>query len=57
MEEIIDMIFSDASASKITDGIKDALYSKSAEKIDQYRPLAAASLFGDQSQSELEGEE
>ena len=57
MEEIIDMIFSDASASKITDGIKDALYSKSAEKIDQYRPLAAASLFGDQSQSKPEGEE
>lgn len=57
MEEIIDMIFNDASASKITDGIKDALYSKSAEKIDQYRPLAASSLFGGQSQPEPEGEE
>lgn len=49
MENIIDLIFSDASASEISDSIKDALYAKSAEKIDALRPYAAASLFGDES--------
>jgi len=50
MEELIDMIFSDSSASKISDSIKDVLYAKSAEKIDRYRPIAATSLFGGNSQ-------
>ena len=48
MENIVDLIFSDASASEISDNIKDALYGKVAEKIDALRPYAAASLFGDE---------
>jgi hypothetical protein len=46
MDNIVDLIASGASASQISDEIKDALYGKSAEKIDSLRPLAAASLFG-----------
>ncbi|AXQ70578.1 hypothetical protein HOU04_gp179 [Synechococcus phage S-T4] len=58
MENIVDLIFSDASASEISDSIKDALYGKSAEKIDALRPYAAASLFGGEIEPELEtGEE
>jgi hypothetical protein len=48
MEDIIDLIFQDAGSSQVTDAIKDALYSKSAEKIDALRPVAAASLFGNE---------
>lgn len=43
----MDMIASDESPSQISDKIKDILYSKSAEKIDQFRPEVAASLFGE----------
>lgn len=46
MEDLMDMIASDESPSQISDKIKDILYSKSAEKIDQFRPEVAASLFG-----------
>jgi len=46
MDNIVDLIASGASAAQISDEIKDALYGKSAEKIDALRPLAAASLFG-----------
>jgi hypothetical protein len=46
MEDIVDLIFSDSSASQVSDTIKDVLYSKSADKIDELRPLAANSLFG-----------
>lgn len=41
----MDMIASDESPSQISDKIKDILYQKSSERIDQYRPFVAASLF------------
>jgi hypothetical protein len=41
----MDMIASDESPSQISDKIKDILYQKSSERIDQYRPAVAASLF------------
>jgi hypothetical protein len=47
MEEIIDLIATDSSASQISDRIKDALYSKAAEMIDAARPIVASSLFGE----------
>ena len=53
MDNIVDLIASGASAAQISDEIKDALYGKSAEKIDALRPLAAASLFG-KDQEEVE---
>ena len=52
MEEIVNLIGSDSSASDISDKIKDVLYAKAAEKIDAIRPTVGASMFDDQSESE-----
>lgn len=46
MENIIDLIATDASPAEISDAIKGALFSKSAEKIDQIRPYVANAMFG-----------
>jgi hypothetical protein len=48
MDELMDMIAADDSASNIIDKIKEILFSKSAEKIDAVRPIVASSLFDDQ---------
>ena len=55
MDNIIDLIAQDAAAAKVSDEIKDILYGKAAEKIDQFRPNVAKSMF-DQSESEEEVE-
>jgi hypothetical protein len=52
MEEIVNLIGSDASASEISDKIKDALYARTAQKIDAVRPTVGASMFGDNQSSE-----
>ena len=44
----MDMMVDDASATAISDKIKEILYTKSAEKIDAARPLVGAELFGDE---------
>ena len=55
--ELMDMITKDESPSQISDRIKDMLFSKSAEKIDAFRPEVANSLFGDQEvEDEVEDE-
>lgn len=41
----MDLIASDESASQISDKIKDLLFSKSAERIDAFRPSLANSMF------------
>ena len=45
--ELMDMIIADKSPSQISDRIKDMLFAKSADKVDDYRPTAANSLFGE----------
>jgi hypothetical protein len=47
MEEIIDLIATDSAASKVSEKIKEVLYSKAAERIDAARPIVASSLFGE----------
>ena len=47
MEELMDLIVKDESPSQISDGIKDQLFSRSAEKIQNIRPQVAASIFDD----------
>ena len=42
---IVDTIASGASPADITQEIKDILYTKSAERIDDYRTVAATKLF------------
>ena len=57
MDELMDMIAADDSASQVSDKIKDILYAKSAERVDEYKPKVANSLFGDQeSADEVEAE-
>jgi hypothetical protein len=57
MDDLLDMIIADESPSQISDKIKDMLFSKSAEKIDDFRPVVAASMFGQDEESDEEYEE
>ncbi len=57
MEELVNMIATDASAADISDQIKDILFAKSAQRIDSLRPHAAASLFGQNTGEEISGDE
>ena len=52
MDNIIDLIATDATASEISDAIKASLYSKAAERIDVARPVVAASMFSDETEVE-----
>lgn len=45
MDELMDMIIGDESPSQISDRIKEILFAKASEKIDEFRPEVAASLF------------
>ncbi len=56
MDDLMDMLATDQSASEISDKIKEILYAKSAEKIDAAKPDTAASLFGQEVESETEVE-
>jgi hypothetical protein len=52
MEELIDLIATDSSASEISDRIKDVLFAKAAERVDAARPLVATSMFGNEPSNE-----
>ena len=51
----MDMMATDESPSQISDKIKDMLFSKSAERVDGFRPEISNQLFGDQ-ETEIEDE-
>ena len=48
----MDMMVDDASASQISDKIKDLLYAKSAERVDSYKSTTANALFGSEDEVE-----
>ena len=52
MDDLLDMIASDDSPSQISDKIKDILFTKSSEKIDEFRPVVANSLFNSVAEEE-----
>jgi len=52
MDEILDMIIADESPSQISDKIKDLLFAKSADKINDVRPNVANSMFDTSTQEE-----
>ena len=54
MEYLVDLIATDASASDVTDKIKDALMAKAAARIDAFKPEVAADVFGDEAPEEEE---
>ena len=43
--ELMDMIIADKSPSQISDRIKDMLFTKSAERVDAYKPEVAKNSF------------
>ena len=45
MEELVDLIATDASPSDVSDKIKDALMAKAAARIDAFRPDVASTVF------------
>ena len=47
-QELMDMIIADESPSTISDRIKDMLFAKSAERVDNFKPAVAADTFGDE---------
>jgi len=55
MDDLVDLIATDASANDVSDKIKDLLYAKSAERIEYAKPVVADSMFGD-AEAEVETE-
>ena len=46
MEDVIDLIATDASPSDVSDKMKEILYAKAAERVDIARPYVANAMFG-----------
>ena len=45
MEELVDLIATDASPSDVSEKIKDALMAKAAARIDALKPEIASNVF------------
>ena len=56
MEDLVDLIATDASASDVSDKIKDALMAKASARIDALRPEIASSVFDAEAPEEEEEE-
>jgi len=54
MEDVLDLIASDAPASEISDKIKDVLYDRAASKIDSIRVDVGASMFDEPEETQEE---
>lgn len=57
MEELIDLIVTDAPPADISDSIKSVLYAKAAERIDNIKPAVAALMFNEVESTEDESSE
>lgn len=56
MEDIINAIATDASASEVSDALKNAIFVKAADKIDALKPNVASAMFDQQVEAETEVE-
>lgn len=54
MEEVIDLIATDASPAEISDKIKSLLYAKAAERVEVARPYVADMMFNGESDTQEE---
>ena len=54
MEELVDLIATDASPSDVSDKIKDALMAKAAARIDAFKPEVASTVFDGEAPEEEE---
>ena len=57
MEDIIDLIATDSKPSDISASIKNALFLKSVERIDELKPAIASSMFDIDQEVETSSEE
>ena len=57
MDELMSLLVKDESPSEVSDAIKDQLFSRTAEKIQNIRPQVAASIFDDNVDLDPQGEE
>lgn len=48
MEDLINLIATNGSASEISNIVKNILYTKASEKIDYLKPYVADSMFNDE---------
>ena len=56
MEDVIDLIATDASPSDVSDKMKEILYAKAAERVDIARPYVANAMFGQEFEVPTEDE-
>ena len=56
MDDLIDLIATDASPSDVSDKMKEVLYAKAAERIDIARPYVANAMFGQEFEYPTEDE-
>ena len=56
MDNVIDMIATDASSSEVSDKLKELLYAKAAERIEAAKPIVANTMFNEPEQGEVEVE-
>ena len=56
MEDVVDLIATDSSASDVSDKLKEILYAKAAEHIDIARPYVANAMFGQEFEYPTEDE-
>ena len=56
MENVVNAIATDAKPAEISAAIRDALFAKSAEKIEALRPQVASSLFANEVEDDGEEE-
>jgi len=57
MEDLVDLIATDASSSEVSDRLKDILYAKSAERIEALKPHVATSVFDEPTEEDQAIEE
>ena len=50
-QELMDMIIAAESPATISDRIKDMLFAKSADRVDNFRPDVAADTFGSEEEA------
>jgi hypothetical protein len=56
MEDIIDLVATDASPADISAKIKEVLFAKAGERVDSLRPVVASTMFDQNESEESEGE-
>ena len=52
MDDLLDMIATDESPSQVSDKIKELLFTKAAQKVDDFRPSVADSMFNGETEEE-----